>query len=237
VRDLLTAAAGGIEPSRCTDYRRDGKIQFYHEIPVTEASDKDDTVTDLLHRWSNGDRPAGDRLFALVYAELRTVAKRQRRRWSEDDTLNTTALVHEVYLRLNGAAAAPINDRAHFYAVAARATRHILSNYARRARTQKRGGGSAAVDIVGTPDEFLAPPVGGNDVAIERLWALEQAMQQLHKVYPRACQVVECRYLGGLSIAETALALGIAEATVKRDWTLAQAWLYRELKDIESTHG
>ncbi|MBC8086145.1 MAG: RNA polymerase subunit sigma-70, partial [Phycisphaerae bacterium] len=138
-------------------------IQFSSEILVTGAGDTDEAVTDLLRRWSDGDRLAGDRLFARVYEELRTVARRHRRRWDGEDTLNTTALVHEVYLRLSGAGAVAVNDRAHFYAVAARATRQILSNYARRARTGKRGSGTAALDVadapgtpaVDSPDESL----------------------------------------------------------------------------------
>jgi RNA polymerase sigma factor (TIGR02999 family) len=137
-------------------------------------------------------------------------------------------LVHEVFLRLNGPSAVAVNDRAHFFAIAARAIRHILSNYARRRRTGKRGDGMSEVAL-DRVDEVLGATQQVNERDVDRLWDLEIAMQQLHAVHPRPCRVVECRYFGGLSIPDTALALGISEPTVKRDWALAQAWLYRAL--------
>lgn len=199
-----------------------------------DTQDTDEPVTELLRRWAGGDAPAGERLFARIYDELRDVARRQRRRWDGDETLNTTALVHEVYLRMNGAAVLDVQDRAHFYAVAARASRQILSNYARRARAQKRGRSQdmqhleavSAVPAIETQDE----------ISLDRLWALELALQQLQRTFPRPCRVIECRYFAGLSIPETALALNISEATVKRDWALAQAWLHRELKEHAPGH-
>ena len=206
-------------------------IQFFSESPLTEAPNTNEAVTDLLRRWGDGDQPAGDRLFARVYEELRVVARQQRRRWQGDETMNTTALVHEVYLRLNGASGLAVQDRAHFYAVAARATRQILSNYARRRHAQKRGSGAEVAD-----ESAAAKIAAPSDAYIDRLWALETALQQLQSVYPRPCRVVECRYFGGLSIPETAVALNISEATVKRDWALAQAWLYRQLRDHAPEH-
>lgn len=193
----------------------------------------DDTVTGLLRAWADGHAPAGDRLFALVYDELREVARRQRRRLQHDDTLNTTALVHEVYLRLSARAEFNANDRAHFYAVAAQATRQILSNYARRGRARKRGSGGTALPL---DDERALPSLAapGDEQAFDRLWDLELALQQLQELHPRPCRVVECRYFGGLSIPDTAIALGVSEATVKRDWALAQAWLYRALRQHAS---
>jgi RNA polymerase sigma factor (TIGR02999 family) len=167
---------------------------------------------------------------------LHTVAKSQRRRWSGDDTLDTTALVHEVYLRLSGASGLTLRDRAHFYAVAARATRQILSNYARRRRTQKRGTAAVAVSL-DKVDILGIPRVEGGGSPLDRLWDLEIALQQLQDIHPRPCRVVECRYFGGLSIPDTAAALGISEATVKRDWMLAQAWLHRALKEHAPSHG
>lgn len=208
-------------------------IQFFSETTAMEAGDTDDAVTELLRRWVDGDIPAGDRLFTRVYEELRVVARRQRQRWHGEDTLNTTALVHEVFLRMNGAGAVAVNDRAHFYAVAARATRQILSNYARRSHTQKRGNGNSPVDFSEALGVAISDAPGQ---LLDRLWALEMALQQLQGVYPRPCRVVECRYFGGLSIPETALALSISEATVKRDWALAQAWLYRELREHAPDH-
>ncbi len=191
--------------------------------------DSDDAVTSLLREWANGHAAAGDRLFALVYDELRAVARRQRRRLQHDDTLNTTALVHEVYLRLSTHASFSVNDRAHFYALAAQVTRQILSNYLRRGRTHKRGSGGTPIPLEDQRALSSVAPDGA-DHAFDRLWDLEQALQQLQRLHPRPCRVVECRYFGGLSIPDTAIALGISEATVKRDWALAQAWLYRVLR-------
>ncbi len=198
-----------------------------------DVQDTDDAVTDLLRQWAGGDTPAGDRLFTRVYDELRRVARQQRRSWVGDDTLNTTALVHEVFLRMTGAHTLAIHDRAHFYAVAARATRQILSNYARRARTQKRGLGTPLLDIA---DAHGLPLIATPDQSLSVLVALEAALQQLHGIHPRPCRVVECRFFAGLSIPETALALNISEATVKRDWALAQSWLYRELREHAPDH-
>ncbi|MEO7998258.1 MAG: ECF-type sigma factor [Gemmatimonadaceae bacterium] len=208
-------------------------IQFFSETVAMDAGDTDDAVTELLRRWVDGDTPAGDRLFTRVYEELRVVARRQRQHWNGEDTLNTTALVHEVFLRMNGAGAIAVHDRAHFYALAARATRQILSNYARRGHTQKRGSGSAPLNFT---EALAVPTINTPDDTLDRLWALEMALQHLQRVYPRPCSVVECRYFGGLSIPETALALGISEATVKRDWALAQAWLYRALREHAPYH-
>lgn len=193
---------------------------------MTDALSSDETVTRLLHQWADGDAPAGARLFTVVYEELRAVARGQRRRWIGDETLDTTALVHEVYLRLHGSGEHDITDRAHFFALAARATRHILSNYARRRRTEKRGQGAQLVSLDDGGARAVPAPQSS---ALDRVWDLEVAMQQLQTLHPRPCRVVECRYFGGLSIPDTALALGISEATVKRDWSLAQAWLCRAL--------
>jgi RNA polymerase sigma factor (TIGR02999 family) len=200
-------------------------------IPNREVlvSELDQSVTGLIQAWNDGDARAGDRLFVRVYAELRLIARRLRRRSDShgDDTLETTALVHEVYLRLNGARALSVQDRGHFFAVAVRATRQVVSNYARNAQALKRGG---AV-IVESLDAAAGQPLGDADSAelVERVTALEDALQELERLHPRPCRVVECRYFGGLSIPETALALDISEATVKRDWVIAQAWLHRAL--------
>ncbi len=198
------------------------------EVLVNEI---DDSVTGLIHAWNAGDSGAGDRLFSLVYGELRSIARSQRRRAPEqgDDTLDTTALVHEVYLRLAGADQLNVQNRGHFFAVAVRASRQIVSNYARNAQTLKRGGNAVAETIDGIAAEQLVSPALGDDLG-ERVSALEEALQQLERLHPRPCRVVECRYFGGLSIPDTALALEISEATVKRDWALAQAWLHRALR-------
>jgi RNA polymerase sigma factor (TIGR02999 family) len=198
------------------------------EVLVNEI---DDSVTGLIHAWNAGDSGAGDRLFSLVYGELRSIARSLRRRTPEqgDDTLDTTALVHEVYLRLAGADELNVQNRGHFFAVAVRASRQIVSNYARNAQTLKRGGNAVAETIDGIAAEQLVWPALGDDLG-ERVSALEEALLQLEHLHPRPCRVVECRYFGGLSIPDTALVLGISEATVKRDWALAQAWLHRALR-------
>jgi len=203
----------------------------------TEGADAhrtDQSITDLLHQWADGDPPAGARLFSRVYAELRAVAHAQRRRWHGDETMGTTALVHEVYLRVASSAALSIVDRAHFYAVAAQATRQVLSNYARRRRAERRGAGAAAVPLEAIADVV---PAASDAQALDRLWDLETCLQRLQALHPRPCRVVECRYFAGLSIPDTAVALGVSEATVKRDWALAQAWLYRELSHHRPDHA
>ena len=159
------------------------------------------------------------------------MARRLRRPTTRrgDDTLDTTALVHEVYLRLAGANGLTLQNRAHFFAVAVRATRQIISNYARDAQALKRGG-AVVIEPIGGTDVPLPSSVDIPDDLSERVIALEGALQALERLHPRPCRVVECRYFGGLSIGETALALHISEATVKRDWAVAQAWLHERLR-------
>ena len=191
-------------------------------------TDTPPAVSDLVRLWADGHAPAGDQLFALVYEEMRAVVRRQRRRWRGDDTLDTTALVHEVYLRLANAPSLTLRDRAHFYAVAARATRQILSNYARRGRADKRGAGAQQVPLE-VLDVIPGAGHAHTETRLDRLWELDEALQQLEAIHPRPCRVVECRFFAGLSVGDTAAALDISEATVKRDWALAQAWLRRAL--------
>ncbi len=205
-----------------------GCAAHVREVLVNEI---DDSVTGMIHAWNAGDTSAGARLFSRVYGELRSIARSTRRRTPEhgDDTLDTTALVHEVYLRLAGANELTVQNRGHFFAVAVRAARQIVSNYARDAQALKRGGSTVVETIDGLAAQQLASPARDDDRG-ERISALEDALQQLEQLHPRPCRVVECRYFGGLSISDTALALGTSEATVKRDWALAQAWLHRALR-------
>lgn len=156
------------------------------------------------------------------------LAHRQRRRVSAagTETLNTTGLVHEVYLKLLGASRINASGRAHFFALAARAMRQVLSNYARARRTAKRSPERPMLTL-DTGTDLLADR--GEDQT-ETLIALDDALTELGRRSERQRRVVECRFYGGMSIPETALALGISEATVKREWAVAQAWLYRELK-------
>lgn len=179
------------------------------------------TITRLLGELDGGDRRAFQDLFALLYDEIHELARRQRQRWRGDYTLDTTALVHEAYLKLAGQRRVGAASRAHFAAVAARAMRHILCNYARDRRALKRGGDAVPV----TWDEAAAPAADPSDALV----ALDDALRQLERVDPRRSQVVECRFFGGLTVEDTAAALGVSARTVKRDWAVAQAWLHREL--------
>jgi RNA polymerase sigma factor (TIGR02999 family) len=188
-------------------------------------------VTRLLGELADGNRTAADELFSLLYEELRGVARRHRRRWRGDDTLNTTALVHEAYVKLVGGSRIGVESRAHFLALAARAMRHILCNHARDRKAEKRGGGAEVLPL----DELKAPP-GGFPVSpdpSESLLALDDALRRLEGVDRRQSAVVECRFFGGLTVEETASALGVSSRTVQRDWTLAQAWLHREMTSSE----
>jgi RNA polymerase sigma factor (TIGR02999 family) len=172
---------------------------------------------------SSGDRAAIDRLFTTLHAELRRVARGQRMRWEGNDTLNTTALVNEAYIKLLKANGRGWADRAHFFAVASRAMRQILVNYAESRRAARRGGGAPHVPL------HDMNPV--SDEGADDLIALHDALGRLARVSERQARVVECRFFAGLSIRETAEALGTSPATVERDWALASAWLRRELSD------
>lgn len=183
------------------------------------------SVTRLLEQARDGDSAALDRLFFLLYEELKTLAHRHRRGWWGDETLGTTALVHEAYLKLVGQQRIDVSGRAHFMALAATVVRHILSNYAEARRRQKRGGGLRRVSLEFV-DGAMADELDENDA----LSTLDDALRRLEQTNVRLSRVVECRFLAGMSIAETAVALDSSPATVKRDWVLARAWLYRELK-------
>lgn len=196
---------------------------------MDEASDE--RVARLLEAVRAGDRAALDELYAVVYEELRVLARRQRRRWDASGMLNTTALVHEAYLKLIKQRRTHFETRAHFFAVAATAIRHIVSNYARDRRARKRGGGVRVVSLT----EMGTSPGGElrvTDEHVDLLVAIDEALQRLEQVSPRQRGVVECRFFGGMSVEETAAAVGISPRTVKRDWMMAQAWLQRELQHV-----
>lgn len=184
-------------------------------------------ITELLQAVQRGDREALSELFPLVYEELRVLAHRQRRRWHGDLTLNTTAIVHEAYIKLVDRSAVGSESRGHFFAVAAKAMRHILCNYARDRQRLKRGGGAAHVPI---EDEMDVELIDLSDEHADELSALDEALERLEKTNERQSRVVECRFFGGMTIDETAAALELSPATVKRDWTMARAWLYREMQ-------
>lgn len=189
------------------------------------------TVNRLLGELQRGSRGALDELVPFVYEELRALAHNHRRRWQGDETLGTTALVHEAYLKLVGQRAIRAETRAHFLAVAAKAMRHILSNYARDRRTRKRGGGLEQMPF----DEAKLAPTQvllASDDAYQ-LMALDEALRALEQIDPRQSKVVECRFFGGMTVEETAVALGISPRTVQRDWAVAQAWLQREMEQLD----
>jgi RNA polymerase sigma factor (TIGR02999 family) len=178
-------------------------------------------VTALLESWSNGDPDALQRLMPLVYDELHRLARNYLRRERPDHTLQSTALVHEAYMRMVNQKTVHWQNRAHFFGVAAQSIRHILVDHARSYQTAKRGSGGHKLSL----DEAIAI-TEARDID---LIALDDALNGLSAVDPQQGRIVELRFFGGLSIEETADVLKISPATVKRDWVMAKAWLYRNL--------
>ena len=183
-------------------------------------------ITMLLEAWSGGDGAAYERLFDLLYPELRRAADRAMRGERAGHTLQPTALVHEAFLELLGQERSRFRDRAHFLAVAAFVMRRILAEHARARAAAKRGGGAPAADFeraltVATPD---------HEATFEEILAVDRALERLEAVDARAAKVVVMRYFGGLSHEEIGAALDVSERTVKREWTAARAWLRRELE-------
>jgi RNA polymerase sigma-70 factor, ECF subfamily len=178
-------------------------------------------ITDLLIQARQGSPDAMDRLFPLVYGELRRIAHRQLLGERPGHTLGTTGLVHETYLKLVDQTRVQWRDRAHFFALASRAMRQILVDYARRYRAQRRGGGMRRVS--------LTDAAAADEKQAELLLAVHEALERLSAMNDRLSQVVECRYFAGLTEEETALALGVSARTVERDWLKAKGWLYQEL--------
>ena len=185
------------------------------------------TVTQLLRASRGGNREALDRLFSLLYDELRRVAHRQLLGQQREATLNTTALIHEAYLRMVDQHQADWEDRAHFFGYAARTMRAIIVDYARRRCAQKRGGRLTHVSF---DDRDL--PV---ESQAEMIVAVDAALTRLTEVSERLGRIVECRFFGGMSLDETAAALQVSDRTVRRDWIKAKTWLYSEL--CEETAG
>jgi len=178
-------------------------------------------ITRLLRAWGNGDRAALDQLTPVIYGELRRRAHNYMKNERSANTLQTTALAHEAWMRLVKAPAPSWKDRAHFFAIAAQVMRHILVDGARCRQREKRGGSSQRVDLDGVADLSLTQD--------RELMAIDDALQALAAMDSRKAKVVELRFFGGLNAAETAEVLKVSEDTVLRDWRLARSWLLREI--------
>jgi len=182
-------------------------------------------ITTLLVEWSGGRREALDELMPLVYDTLRRVASRQLRRERSDHTLQSTALVHEAYLKLIDQRRAEWQNREQFFAVASQMIRRILVNHARAELAEKRGGHKTMLAI--DANSGALPSVPGQRVD---LLALDELLEELGRMDPQQARIVELRFFGGLSIESVAHTLAISQSTVKRDWNIAKAWLYSRLK-------
>jgi RNA polymerase sigma factor (TIGR02999 family) len=186
-------------------------------------------ITCLLKAWRSGDEGALEQLIPLVYPALHAQARRHMRSERSGATLQSTALVHEVYLRLMNAQDLDWQDRVHFFALSAQLMRRILIDAARARSAAKRGGGMARAEHSSAVDLDQIPTVQSDDAS--SLCALDDALESLARIDPRRAKVIELRFFGGLSVEETGHALQVSPQTVMRDWRLARAWLARELRD------
>jgi RNA polymerase sigma factor (TIGR02999 family) len=187
----------------------------------------DDDVTLLLTEVREGNREAVDRLLPLIYSELRRMAGGYMQRERAGHTLQATALVNEVYIRLAGGESVPWQNRAHFFAIAAHAMREVLLDYARRHNAGKRGGPDA--QQVEADAEVL-----GVSPKIENVIAIDEALERLARIDPRQSRLIELRFFAGLNVEEAAEVMGISPVTIKREWRSAKAWLHRELAAMRS---
>jgi RNA polymerase sigma factor (TIGR02999 family) len=192
-------------------------------MPGTDAA-SDDDITALLHRWKQGDGTALERLAPMVYAELRRIAGRALSRERRDHTLQSTALVHEAFLKLVDQRSVNWQSRSHFFGLAAQLMRRILVDHARRVASAKRGGEAPTISLEIAGD---VPDATARQTA--DLFLLDAALRKLEAVDAEQVRVVELRFFGGLTIEETADVMGVSTMTIKRDWAVARAWLYREL--------
>lgn len=181
-------------------------------------------ITRLLKEWRDGNAEARERLIPLVYKELHALASRYLSRERRDHTLQTTALVNEAYLKLADQRDIDWQNRAHFFGIAAQLMRRILVDHARRDGRAKRGGKAAHLSLDDAAIASPAPPLDAVDV-----YALDRALSRLETLDPQQGRIVELRYFGGLTIEEAAVVMDLSPATIKRDWVVARAWLYREL--------
>jgi RNA polymerase sigma-70 factor (ECF subfamily) len=185
-------------------------------------SSPSDEITQLLRRWAHGDRGALDKLMPLIYKELHKLAKLHMRQQEAGHTLQTTAVIHEAYLKLGGNSDKDWENRAHFFGVAAKVMRHVLVDHARTRRAAKRGG-EVRIEQLDEGADF-------GDARTAETIALDDALTSLEAQYPRQAEVVELRYFGGFSVEETAATLKLSPETVARDWRFAKAFLRSELK-------
>ncbi len=178
-------------------------------------------ITRLLDAARGGDPEASNALFSAVYGELQKLAGSHRRRWRGNETMSTTALIHEAFLKLGGPTPGEFANRRHFFATASKAMRQVLVNYAEQQGTGKRGGDALRITL---EEATLA-----SDVSADELLDLDRLLTRLEADNPRRCRIVECRVFGGMTVDEVAETLGISPATVKREWQVAAAQLFREL--------
>ena len=187
----------------------------------SKASVNHEEITRLLLAWRGGEKSALDRLMPVVYEELKRLASAYMRRQRPGHSMQTVDLVNEAYMRLVDSSRVNWQDRNHFYAISSQIMRRLLVDSARKRNSQKRGGGRAQITL----DDNLEAAVGpGIDLV-----ALDEALKSLAELNPRHSRIIELRYFGGLTEEETAEVLGVSSRTVRRDWTVARAWLYREL--------
>src|SRR2546429_9460655 len=212
---LTSSPRGGIVPRQQAGF---STVQV--SLKVSRMSEAH-SVTQLLEQWNHGDREALDKLMPLIYEELRKMAKRYMSQQNPGHTLQTTALIHEAYLRMVKQKEKHFENRAHFFGVAVQAMRHILVGYARARHTAKRGIGARPISL---EEAALVT----QERAAE-LVAFDDALKELEKLSKRQSRVVELRYFGGLSVEETATVLEVSPDTVMRDWNMAKTWLHRAL--------
>lgn len=193
--------------------------------PRSEESQSRD-LTLLLNQMQQGDPAAGEQAVELVYGELHRIASRELHRERPGHLLQTTALIHEAYVRLVGSEALQIHNRMHFFAIASQQMRRILVDYARAQNAQRRGGGALNVTLDGVN---VSTDPRGIDLLL-----LDEALRDLQQVDPRAAQIVELRYFGGHTDKEAAEALGVSVPTVRRDWEFARSWLFDRMQGSES---
>ena len=189
------------------------------DTPSPASSD----VTALLIEWSHGDEAALERLLPVIYDECRRIASRQLRREDRDHTLDPTALVHEAYLRLVDQRRSTWENRAQFFGVVGQVMRRILVDYARARHAQKRGGGAVLVSLDVAADQ-------ADDARVADVLAIDEALERLAVQDPDQVRIIELRFFAGLTVEETARVVGRSPRTIKREWSLAKAWLYRELR-------